>query len=74
MSHEILVSSDDIRRCLAAAEERVARNFEERDKLDAELRDVKLKLELMEGWKKRVTYADRKRLLLSQRLLRRTVS
>lgn len=45
---------------MSAAEEKIARDVEESGMLDAELRDTKLKLELMADWKKLVMNADEK--------------
>lgn len=59
-SFEVLVSNGDVRNRLATAEEKVPRVLEERGKLNAELRDAKLKLELMDVWKKRARDADEK--------------
>lgn len=48
LSREIQVSRDDIWRRLASAEGKVIRRAEERETLDAEHCEVKLKLEVME--------------------------
>lgn len=60
LSRVSLASGDDIRRGLTAAEGKVARGVEDRERLEAELCDAKLNLELMEDWKGRITNVNEK--------------
>lgn len=57
---ETLVSSKDFQNRLTRKEGEARSDAEAHEKLEVQLRDAKLKLSMMEGWKKSVTDADQK--------------